>query len=74
MVPHTPKRARVDAPDDEEADAAAVAAAEQDLQCPVCYDLPEGIVNQVRRARLPPYPASLPICRTRRPAALVAVH
>ena len=59
MVPHTSKRARVDAPDDEDADAAAVAAAEEDLQCPVCYDLPEGIVNQVRRTRLPPCPASL---------------
>ena len=65
MVPHTSKRARVDAPHDEESDAAAVAAAEQDLQCPVCYDLPEGIVNQVRRARLPPCPASLPIYRVR---------
>ena len=64
MEPHTSKRARVDAPDEVLADAASVAAAEQDLQCPVCYDLPEGIVNQVRRARLPPCPA-LPIYRIR---------
>ena len=47
-------------PDDEEADAAVVAVAEEHMQCLVCYDLPGGIVNQVRRARLPPCPASLP--------------
>ena len=52
-------------PADEEADAAAVAAAEEHLQCPVCYDIPEGTVNQVRRARLLPCPASLSICRIR---------
>ena len=62
MVPHT---SNVNAPADEEADAPAVAAAEEHLQCPVCYDIPEGTVNQVRRARLLPCPASLSICRIR---------
>lgn len=53
MASHAAKRGRGDAPDARDASAAEAAAeaAEELLQCPVCYDLPEGIVNQVRAAR-----------------------
>jgi hypothetical protein len=54
MASHAAKRGRGDAPDARDAAAAEAAAeaAEELLQCPVCYDLPEGNVYQVRRARL----------------------
>ena len=51
MASPASKRVRGDAPDTTEAAAAAAAAieaAEEDLQCPVCCELPEGIVNQER--------------------------
>lgn len=58
MLVCMPKRARTAAVTATANIAAASAAAadatealEEDLQCPVCYHLPDGVVNQVRRER-----------------------